>query len=239
MADLPVVHLPPLVGRQSESWSAYLELAPDLGEECLLVGGQMVFLHEVERGADDTRPTADVDLVVDLRVRPAALRHVHRVLTNADFDQLDPNADGIAHRYSRGGASLDVLAPDNIGSRAQLGLGAGRTIEAPGSTQAFVRSERIQVVLGTGESATIRRPTLVGAVLGKTAAVTKVVSQPREQRTKHLRDVDSLARLVGGADRRDADLTKRERSALTSFANNEEMSELARRSLLLLARSVA
>ena len=51
-----------------------LELAPDLGEECLLVGGQMVFLHEVDRGADDTRPTADVDLVVDLRVRPAALR---------------------------------------------------------------------------------------------------------------------------------------------------------------------
>ena len=90
-------------------------------------------------------------------------------------------------------------------------------------------------MLGLGESATIRRPTLVGAVLGKMAAVAKIVSQPREQRAKHLGDVDSLARLVGGADRLDADLTKQERSALMAFADNEKMSELARRSLLLLA----
>jgi hypothetical protein len=237
--DSPVVHLPPLVGRQSESWSAFVELAPDLGEECLLVGGQMVFLHEVERDADDSRPTADVDLVVDLRLRPTALQQVNSVLVDADFDQLDPNANGIAHRYTRRGASLDVLAPDNIGPRAQLAIGAGRTIEAPGSTQAFARSERIQVVLATGESATIRRPTLVGAVLGKTAAVTKISSQTREQRAKHRRDVDSLARLVGAADRHGADLTRKEGSALTSFANNEELTELARRSLLLLAAPTA
>ena len=40
---------------------------------------------------------------------------------------------------------IDVFAPDNVGGRAQLQLGAGRTIEAPGTTQAFGRSSIVCV----------------------------------------------------------------------------------------------
>ena len=129
MADGPVVVLPPLVG------------------------GQMVFLHEVERNVTgahptDARPTDDVDMVVDLRAEPKGLSRIHHALTDASFEQDQPGPEGIAHRYHRGAAVIDVLAPDNLGHRAQLGLGSGRTIEAPGTSQAFHRSGIVMVEVG-------------------------------------------------------------------------------------------
>ncbi len=165
MAEI-VVNLPPLAGGQAESWAALIELAPTLADNWLLVGGQMVFLHEVERDAIDVRPTIDVDVVVDLRAEPTALTRVHETLRSAGFQQDPPSPDGAAHRYRRGAATLDVLAPDNIGSRAKLDLGHGRTIEAPGTTQAFRRSGTITVEVD-GASAEIRRPELIGALIGR------------------------------------------------------------------------
>lgn len=236
MPDIPLVRLPPLAGRQRESWDALAELAPMLGQHCLLVGGQMVFLHEVEHGADDTRPTDDIDVVVDLRVEPTALTRVHCVLVDAGFEQVVPSAEGIAHRYLRAEATIDVLAPDNLGARARLRLGGGRTIEAPGASQALVRSDFVMVeVPGIDRPALVRRPTLVGALLGKIAAATRVVSQSSAERAKHLRDVDSLARLLGPEDRQQAQLTRQERTALRRVGESLEMSALAQRSMQLLA----
>jgi hypothetical protein len=80
----------------------------------------MVFLHEVECQAIDVRPTNDVDLVVDLRVEPTVLDHIHNVLTDAAFEQELPGPEGVAHRYRRGGATIDLLAPDHIDGRAKL-----------------------------------------------------------------------------------------------------------------------
>jgi hypothetical protein len=236
MAEDPLVRLPELAGRQRESWHALAELAPSLGERCLLVGGQMVFLHEVERGADETRPTDDIDVVVDLRVEPTGLARVHRVLINAGFEQVVPSPDGIAHRYTRHGATIDVLAPDNLGPRAQLRLGGGRTIEAPGTSQALARSELIRVEISPGEPAVqLRRPTLVGALLGKIAAATEIVSQSAAAHAKHVSDVDSLARLLGPDDRDTSMLTKKERAALERVASFPDLSALARASIALLA----
>lgn len=235
MPDEPAVRLPPLAGRQQESWRAFIELAAPLGDHCLVVGGQMVFLLEVERGSLDTRPTDDVDVVIDLRVEPAGLARVHQTLTDAGFDQLLPNADGVAHRYTCGDATIDVLAPDNLGARARLALGMGRTIEAPGGSQALMRSSVVKVQLADGANARVRRPTLVGALLGKVAAVTQIVSQSSAERAKHVRDVDSLARLVGPADREDASLTRKERAVLDRMAESSDLSPLAQRSIALLA----
>lgn len=234
MAEPSVVRLPALAGRQHDSWSALIELASPLGDHWLLVGGQMVFLHEVERGASDMRPTDDIDVVIDLRLHPTGLAQVHAVLTGAGFNQLMPSATGIAHRYRRAGATFDVLVPDNLGKRARLTLGIGRTIEAPGASQAVVRSSNIRVELADGRSASIRRPILVGAVLGKMAAATQIVSQSPAERAKHLRDVDSLVRLLGPADREGANLTRRERATLARIAELPELSSLARRSIVLL-----
>ena len=149
MDEPTTIRLPALAGGQAESWRALIEIAPRLGRHWLLIGGQMVFLHEVERQSTKVHPTNDIDLVVDLRVEPTALDHTHAVLADAGFEQDQPSPEGVAHRYRRGEATIDVLAPDHIGARAKLSLGSGRTIEAPGTTQAFGRVSLVRVELTT------------------------------------------------------------------------------------------
>ncbi|MBG7605232.1 MAG: hypothetical protein IZT58_11430 [Actinobacteria bacterium] len=238
MTDHPLIVLPPLIGGQAESWTALLELAPAFGHNWILVGGQMVFLHEVERQATEVRPTNDVDVVVDLRAEPAGLSRTHSALVSASFDQDPPGPEGTAHRYRRRGAVIDVLAPDNVGSRAQLRLGSGRTIEAPGTSQAFHRSSTV-IVDVAGVKAPVRRPDLVGALLGKAAAVAKITSQSAAGRAKHLRDFDSLAKLLGVPDRRAADLTKSECQMLTEVGGEPTISELGATSVRLLVGGTA
>lgn len=83
----------------------------------------MVMLHGLERGRSDVRPTADVDVLVDIRVRPGALRAVVRFLSE---NGLEPEVapEGIQHRFKRGtddgDLKVDVLAPDHVGVRADL-----------------------------------------------------------------------------------------------------------------------
>lgn len=226
--------LPPLFGGQADSWKALVELAPAFAENWLLVGGQMVFLHEVEREATDVRPTDDVDVVVNLRAEPAGLARIHESLLAAHFSQDPPGPDGAAHRYRRGNAVFDVLAPDNVGDRAQLKLGAGRTIEAPGTTQAFHRCDEVTVEVD-GVSGVIRRPNLVGALLGKASAV-KISSQSAGSRAKHLRDFDSLSRMLGPTDRANANLGKGEKKLLKQFVGVPDVSSLGAASLDLLLK---
>ncbi len=225
--------LPPLHGAQAESWAALVELAPGFGKNWLLVGGQMVFLHMIERHMTDLRATDDIDVVVDLRAEPSGLGRIDRSLRGAGFQQDSPSPEGTAHRYRRGGAAVDVLAPDNMGERARLDLGAGRTIEAPGTTQALRRSSVVMVDLA-GARAEIRRPDVIGALLGKAAAVMRISSQTAASRAKHLRDFDSLARLLGVDDRRSARLTRSERRTIVVLGESPEVSELGVASLRLL-----
>lgn len=63
---------------------------------------------------------------------------------------------------------IDILGPDNVGERAKLDLGVGRTIQAPGTTQALRRSGSVTVEFD-GSSATILRPDLVGALTSNPA----------------------------------------------------------------------
>ena len=231
MTDRPLIRLPLLRGRQAESWSALVELAPHLGDNWLLVGGQMVFVHEVRRNAREVRPTDDIDVVVDLRVEPGGLVSTHRTLTRAGFSQDQPSPEGIAHRYRRQGAVIDVLGPDNIGQRARLAVGLGRTLSAPGTTQAFRRSEWLRIQLPNAQAADIRLPNVVGALLGKAAAVTKISSQTSASRAKHLRDLDSLATLLGVDDRQNAALSRTERRTIAELLDEPTLTGLAKASL--------
>lgn len=228
-----VVKLPSLAGGQEASWLALLELSPDLSDNWILVGGQMVFLHQVERGAQTVRPTDDIDLVVDLRVTPSALDSIHTLLLQAGFEQQTPGAEGTAHRYLRDAATIDVLAPDHMGGRASLTLGAGRTIEAPGTRQAFSRRSMVTVELGDTQGH-VWRPTVVGALIGKAAAFTKIPSQDSKDREKHRQDCGSLAELLGAPDRQTADLTRNEKRLINSLLATNQMTPLASKSLELL-----
>ena len=130
---------------------------------------------------------------------------------------------------------FDVLAPDNVGERAQLSLGVGRTIEAPGTTQAFHRCDVVTVELD-GSSAVIRRPNLVGALIGKASAVVKISSQSAASRAKHQRDFDALARLLGPVDRATAGLTRGEEKLLRRLTEASKLSALGAVALDLLLK---
>ena len=102
----------------------------------------MVFLLEVERGSLDTRPTDDVDIVIDLRVEPGGFARVHQTLIDTGFGQVLPSADGIAHRYTDAGATIDVPAPDRLGTPTHAWRSAAAHDRGARRRQALVTQQR-------------------------------------------------------------------------------------------------
>src|SRR5690349_13634160 len=99
------------------------------------------------------------------------------------------------HRYQRGTApgtlKVDVLAPDNLGTRVDLTTTPpGRTVEVPGGRQAIQRTETVHVELD-GRAGTVRRPSLLGAIIGKAAALSIQTAPP----DRHYRDLAFLLSL--------------------------------------------
>ncbi|MCP4227901.1 MAG: hypothetical protein GY773_31530, partial [Actinomycetia bacterium] len=66
--------LPTLAGHDDELWSALIELSELRPGEWTLVGGQMVFLHAMERGAPPPRVSTDLDVLVNARVVTGGVR---------------------------------------------------------------------------------------------------------------------------------------------------------------------
>jgi hypothetical protein len=100
----------------------------------------------------------------DIRADPLALRRIAEFLTAHSLDP-DPGPDGLVHRLKGYVDSdqivIDVLAPDNVGSRADLTTSPpGRTIQVPGGTQALSRAEHVRVAVG-GRVGLIPRPNLL------------------------------------------------------------------------------
>ena len=60
--------LPSYPGHNDALWGTLLELANAQLPEWTLIGGQMVLLHALENGAEPTRFSQDIDVVVNARV---------------------------------------------------------------------------------------------------------------------------------------------------------------------------
>ncbi len=201
------VVLPPMSRGQGEAWSGLLDLADRHPTGWTLVGGQMVHLHCIERGVAPTRPTDDVDAVLDVRAEPGALHSFTTALVELGFASTGESWEGHQHRWQRGEAQIDVLIPRHLGERAagRRGVSGGTTIETPGAQQALDRTQAVEVVLD-GRSGTVRRPSLLGALVAKAAAHTVVLDRAR---ARHLIDFAVLTTLirpsdaVGEAGRRD------------------------------------
>jgi dTDP-glucose 4,6-dehydratase len=125
------------------------------------------------------------------------------------------NLEGLAERYPgyrfvRGSAIVDVLAPDNLGARAELRtIPPDTTVAIVGGTQALARARVVEVDSGDGPFR-IRIPTLAGAIVIKSRAA--AVAQ--ESRDKHERDLARLLALVPDVVALRAELTVRERGYL-------------------------
>lgn len=167
-----MIVLPAMPPEQTASWVGLLDLHERLATGWTLVGGQLVHLHCAERGQFPVRPTNDADTVIDVRADPRMLATFTGVLTDLGFASAGISAEGLQHRWVRGDASIDVLLPDGIGERASLrpGVTGSPTLPTAGGTQALQRSETVAVSVA-GREGSVRRPNLVGALVGKAAAL--------------------------------------------------------------------
>ncbi|GAA1817260.1 hypothetical protein GCM10009835_41560 [Planosporangium flavigriseum] len=213
-AGSPAIVMPPLSKPLTFLWHLLFDLSEAMPDSWCLIGGQMVALHGLEHGRTDARPSADGDVLVDIRAQPTALRRVTDFLTNRSF-RPDPSPQGLVHRFMLGLDSsrivVDVLAPDNVGARADLTTSPpGRTLQVPGGSQALRRTEyvTVQVEDRTGR---IPRPSLLAAILGKAAALTL----PGDAR-RHLHDLAFLLALMPDPMAARGELTRTERNKLRS-----------------------
>ncbi len=179
-----MIDLPPMPHAQQQGWHLLFDLAEDDVAHWCLVGGQMVYLHAAEGGVVLPRTTVDVDVVADVIAKPGATRWLGDWLANRGFRLDGVSLDGIGHRFTKpaspgpGDIKVDVLAPNNVGSRATLTTTpAARTIEAPGTRQALERAEIVDVSVvgafdleGIPRLGRVRRPRLLAAILVKAAA---------------------------------------------------------------------
>ena len=188
-----MLDLPPLGALETELWDALLDIANRVPGGWTLIGGQMVLLHGLERNRIPPRVSEDLDLVVDVRVRPPVLGTLVAGLEDLGFADAGVSADGVAHRFLRGGVEVDVLAPDHVGERTDLKtIGGGVTVEVGGGTFALQRSEAVSVRSGA-RTGRVPRPDVVGAILIKAVAVKRDRKRGPE---RHLRDLAFLLSLV-------------------------------------------
>lgn len=108
-----------------------------------------------------------------------------------------------------------MLLPDGIGDRAshRQGVTGSPTLPTAGGTQALQRSETIRVTVA-GREGSVRRPNLVGALVGKAAALSNA-GDPGPGR--HRRDFVILAGLLTARDFRGQELTKKDRQRLRAM----------------------
>lgn len=207
----PIV-LPAMSEAQEQSWHALMDLYERVNSDWALIGGQLVHLHCAERGASPTRPTNDVDTVVDVRASPTMLATFTGALANMGFTP-ETSGDGIQHRWSRDQAQIDVLIPEGIGQRvaARNGAGGAPTISAPGTTQALSRTEAVPVLVA-GRTGTVLRPNLVAALIGKAAARTEIAASRSSSR--HCTDFVVLSGLISARDFRETELVGKDRTRL-------------------------
>lgn len=206
------VRLPVGSDAQEASWHALLDLHDALPEAWVVVGGQMVHLHAAERGHLLVRPTDDADAVLDVKLRPTILHDVTATLVELGFVSAGASASGIEHRWHRGKAQIDVLIPQGLGERLRrrvLGVSGSPTVETPGGQIAVDLSEVVAVEVG-GRDGSIRRPTLLGALIAKAAADT-TASVSSASSGRHLEDFVTLASILRPHDLTETTPTKSHR----------------------------
>ncbi|GLW54683.1 hypothetical protein [Kitasatospora phosalacinea] len=173
-----------------------LDLSERVPRAWSLIGGQMVLLHGLEHGRTPPAASADLDVLADVQADQQSLRRLVGCLGDLGFAPSGMSPQGnLLHRYQRGEAPgllvVDVLAPDRLGVRTDLTTTPpGRTLEVPGGRQAVQRTESVQVRLGA-RLGTIHRPSLLGAIIAKAAALSIKTAPP----DRHYRDLAFLLSL--------------------------------------------
>jgi hypothetical protein len=214
--------LPSLPDQAEELWDVLIELSELRPNDWTLIGGQMVLLHALEKGATLPRISTDLDVLVNVRLMAGGTAGLVADLAGWGFELEGASPTGVAHRYVRGGVSIDVLAPEGVGNRTDLTTTPpNRTVCVPGGTQALARTELLPVRAATREGL-VPRPSLLGALVVKAAAV-EIDDVPQAQR----QDFVFLLTLIDDPIDLASELSDRDRSRIRSRSELESGSDPA------------
>ena len=110
------IELPAMPVEQQEAWQAVFEIHSGMPQGWVLVGGQAVYLHAIERSAPIVRATTDTDFALDIRAHPKMLHDFTSLLKKLGFESAGESLEGHQHRWLRGKAVVDVLIPRHLGN---------------------------------------------------------------------------------------------------------------------------
>jgi predicted nucleotidyltransferase len=188
-----------------------------------LIGAQMVMLLEREAGRSSGRTTGDVDVIVDVRVLARATRTAAERLVAAGYG---PDTAEHPHRFVRGTAQVDLLAPDHLGANADLTtIPPAATTSIPGGSRALATRRLIEVDLVGGGSGTLPIPSLAGAT------VLKMHAWHARHARRDVEDLVRLLALVTDVESVRAELKPAERRGLAQVAPLADASHLAWRAV--------
>jgi len=207
----PLIEREPVdvTGLASEMWQLLGRIDDRFPGGWVLVGGQMVLLLGLEHEQLPRRETIDADALINVKVMPDGTARVARFLQAEGLELAGIAVDGQGHRFVGRGLAVDVLAPDNIGTRAALTTVApARTVKVPAGTRLLRSPRRCPVRAGDAVIA-VPRPDLDAAIVGKAAAM----SLPHP--TRHGEDLAFLCGLVVDPRVIEARLTRSDRRWLT------------------------
>ncbi|MGO9179321.1 MAG: hypothetical protein ACLQBX_05155 [Candidatus Limnocylindrales bacterium] len=184
-----IITVVPASDAEADVWRTTLEVARLFGSwPWVLIGAQAISLLALERGESRGRATRDIDVVIDVRVVADGAHAAAARLVQAGFDLSAEHP----YRFTRDADRVDLLAPDNLGPRADLTtIPPATTIEIPGATRAIATRHVVSVeVVGVG-SGSLSIPSLGGALVLKSAAWTSRRAE---------RDLEDLVRLLDMVD---------------------------------------
>ena len=212
---LRLIRVLPASDADADLWRLTSEVGEILrGIPWVLIGAQMVALIEAEHGASVGRVTRDVDALLDVRALSTATQAAAERLLAAGFVP-DRQEENLTYRFVREDDVVDVLAPDNLGERANLTtVPPGSAVETIGGTQAISRRRRVLIDAGNGPFE-LPIPSLAGAIIIKARAA----SAARMTRAKHERDLARLLALVSEPAALRDELTREERAYLRAHVD--------------------
>lgn len=186
-----------------EPWTLLFEVAEATPEDSwVLVGGLMVHVQAIRAEIVPSRPTRDVDLL--LNIGAARVGDVASPLLQLGFRPLEGRSE--LHRLTRGDDVIDVMSARGVSAR----WGSRPVFRAPAAAQAIDRRDTYEL---RGHTRTVRIgvPDILGAIVAKGAAF----HEDQRDRERHIEDLVVLAASAGpvrklGLDR----LTRRDKQHL-------------------------
>jgi hypothetical protein len=193
-------------------WSTLAELASATqASEWVLFGGLMVQVHALRAGITPSRPTRDVDLVIDVQARASNVASVSGAIRQLGFIARMPSQKSSPlHRFERGREQIDIMVPDHLPAHSRVRVLARPVIAVAAGAQAIGRRDHCTVRRHTG-SFTIDVPDVIASLIAKGAAF----RADQRDKARHIGDCAVLLASADGLESIDFEaLTKNDRRRL-------------------------